>query len=184
MSLSIEYIVECLTYDPETGVCHWKERPRHHFPTIACWVKTNCRQAGKIAGSQHYCRGRRHAIRISITKSGRPHEINAARVAFMLMGVIIPSGMIPDHKDGNPFNNKWSNLRLATISQNAQNKVSNRARKHALPKGVYTDGKTFRSSICVNGVRIPLGTFHSSADAHAAYCAKAKELFGEFARFN
>jgi HNH endonuclease len=184
MSLDPEYITECLTYDPETGLLYWRERARDHFQTTASWLKTNAREAGKIAGAEHHCRGLRHSVRIYITRNGKEYVINAARAAFILMGVEIPDGMIPDHKDNNALNNAWSNLRLATVSQNAQNKASNRNRKNKLPKGVYKNGRKYRASIFVKGKAEYLGSFDEPEDAHAAYVAAAKESFGEFARFN
>jgi hypothetical protein len=40
----------------------------------------------------------------------------------------------------------------------------------------------WRSTITVNRKRIFLGLFHTAEEAHEAYCKKAAELHGEFAR--
>jgi len=184
MKLGNAYIAECLTYDPQTGRLFWKERPKYHYPTRNCWFKTNGRKAGKEAGSRHFCRGLPHCVRIVITQNGKQHDIAAQNLAWVLMGLELPDGMVVDHKDGNPFNNKWDNLRLATIGQNAQNKVSNRNRKHPLPKGVYPSGKKYRASIFIDGRSCSLGVFQTAEEAHSAYTTAASEHFGEFARFN
>lgn len=184
MSLSTEFIKECLTYDPQSGQLFWKVRPREHFPSNRCWLHFNKCYAGEVAGSQHYCRGLPHAIKLTITRDGKAHELHAHNVIFTLMGVVVPTGMLVDHKDVDPFNNAWINLRLATIGQNSQNKVSNRDRKHALPKGVYVSGGRYRASIFIGGKSKALGTFSTAAEAHNAYVSAAVESFGEFARFN
>jgi hypothetical protein len=80
-------------------------------------------------------------------------------------------------------NNKWSNLREATASQNMANRV--------LPsetglKGAYRvqKGETvrYKSIITKDGKRLHLGCFGTAEEAHAAYCAAATQLHGEFAR--
>jgi hypothetical protein len=95
------------------------------------------------------------------------------------MGVSIPSGMEIDHKDTNPFNNSWTNLRLATQSQNAANRNKRLDRKEPeLPKGVSRSGKSFR----VRVADIDVGRFETLEAASNAYREAAAVSFGEFAR--
>lgn len=54
---------------------------------------------------------------ISIKK--KKHYVH--RFAFYFMGVSIPEGKVVDHIDGDPSNNRWSNLRLVSLSGNQQN---------------------------------------------------------------
>ena len=176
------YLTECLTYDPHSGYLFWKIRPQSHFPTKKGWSYFNSQFAGELAGSRHLCRGRNHCIKLTVVRNGVTHQLHAHNVAFAMMGVHVPEGFIVDHVDGDPFNNSWNNLRLATISQNAQNKKGNAGRE--LPKGVYSSGKRFRSMIWHNGCHVTLGSHDTAAEAHEAYKAKAAELFGNFARFN
>ena len=44
--------------------------------------------------------------------------------------------------------------------------------------------KKFQARIVLNNKRKYLGVFTTTEEAHAAYCAAATELHGEFARFN
>lgn len=95
-----------------------------------------------------------------------------------------------DHKDGNGLNNRRSNLRAATRSQNGANR---RLTFGKTWKGVYADNRKrkntklpprFRASIAVEGNRFHLGNFSCEEDAARAYDDAALSYFGEFARLN
>ena len=86
-----------------------------------------------------------------------------------------------DHRDGNSTNNRWSNLRRATPSQNNANRRRPRHNTSGY-KGVYFRWGFWRACIKRNGRRIYLGVFATPEEAHAAYVAAARKLFGEFAR--
>jgi hypothetical protein len=90
-----------------------------------------------------------------------------------------PSAEI-DHIDKNKLNNAWNNLRAASRAQNLTNVA---ARSATGFKGVYWDKrrKKWKSHITHNRKTINLGRFNSPEAAHAAYMAKATELFQEFA---
>lgn len=59
-----------------------------------------------------------------------------------------------------------------------------RRRDCIYPKGVHKYRNKFGAAISKGGQHIFLGCFDTQAEAHAAYCAKAVEIYGEFARFN
>lgn len=89
-----------------------------------------------------------------------------------------------DHvKSEETLNNRRSNLRIATSSQNSINSRLNRDSTTGL-KGVSWHKKRLRyvSRIRVNGKVIHLGEFLEKERAHAAYCMAAIKYFGEFAR--
>ncbi len=89
-----------------------------------------------------------------------------------------------DHKDGNGLNNQRSNLRVASSSKNNQN-ARKRSDNTVGLKGVYfhQQCKKFGAQIQSAGKRLHLGLFITPEEAHAAYCAAASKLHGEFARF-
>jgi hypothetical protein len=97
----------------------------------------------------------------------------------------IPADMEIDHADGNPSNNRLSNLRLATSSHQKRNKRVQSNNRSGL-KGAFWHGchkgKKWRSQIKVGKRLIFLGYFHTAEEAHVAYSRAAKEHFGEFAR--
>lgn len=95
------------------------------------------------------------------------------------------SGQKTDHRDGDRLNNRRSNLRLCTTSQNNMNSAK-RANARSRQKGVYWSrqkGK-WHARIKLNGAATHLGFFSDEAEAGRAYNSAAKQLFGEFARLN
>ncbi len=95
-----------------------------------------------------------------------------------------PPGFVVDHFNGNKHDNRRSNLRVCTQSENRRN-----ARKFCGAsrfKGVSWSrwaGK-WQAGICHNGKSIHLGYFDDEIDAALAYDRKARELFGAFAYLN
>jgi hypothetical protein len=90
------------------------------------------------------------------------------RIAWFLHYGRWPAGDI-DHIDGNPANNKLSNLRDVTHCVNIQN------RKSATPKnktgflGVVKRKNKFAAHVHRNGKQIYLGLFETAELAHQAY---------------
>jgi len=96
-----------------------------------------------------------------------------------------PPGLLVDHIDGNGLNNRKSNLRLCTYSQNTYNRRPNR-NSISKYKGVtyHKRNKKWEAKIILNGKFIYLGGFDDEIEAALAYDRKAAELFGEFAYLN
>ena len=93
-----------------------------------------------------------------------------------------PEGVDVDHRDGNGLNNRKSNLRLATRSQNQWNKTAYKTNTSGY-KGVTWDiqkGK-WRVKIAVNRRQIFLGLFDDLTEAGAAYAEAALKYHGDFA---
>lgn len=89
-----------------------------------------------------------------------------------------------DHKDCDGLNCVRGNLRLASNTENSRNQRIS-SRNTSGYKGVTWNKKSgkWQAGIKFDGKSYHLGLFDDPALAHAAYCEKAKELFGEFARF-
>lgn len=95
-----------------------------------------------------------------------------------------PPGMDVDHIDGDGLNNRKSNLRICTRSQNLQNQKP-RGGTSAY-KGVCwcKTVNLWRAYIRKDGKRSYIGYFKDEMKAASAYDRTAKSLFGEFARVN
>jgi hypothetical protein len=89
-----------------------------------------------------------------------------------------------DHVNGNTRDNRRSNLRLCTRSQNMANAGRRRSNKSGF-KGVSWDKakRRFRADISVGGKAIMIGRFPTPEAAHEAYKGAAVRLHGEFAHF-
>ena len=95
-----------------------------------------------------------------------------------------------NHKDGNGFNNRRSNLRTCNQTQNLGNSKIPKTNKTGY-KGVYTTENSqkprtcpFMSKIQFQKKHIHIGYYMTAEEAARAYDQKAKELFGEFAKTN
>jgi len=97
-----------------------------------------------------------------------------------------PCGMETDHRNGDSLNNRRSNLRICTHTQNLQNQRRDPKKSSSCFKGVHRTKLTgkWQAYITQNGKRIHLGHFNNEIEAAKTYDAKAKELFGEFACLN
>lgn len=161
---SQEVIRAALDYRSDTGEFFWRERADISF-------KVNARFSGKPAGSWNTKRY------LSIKINGVHYR--AHRLAWVYVYGTEPPHLV-DHADGNPANNRIDNIRVATVSQNQQNKRGKIGR--VLPKGVKPNRKRFSARVSLNKKVMHLGTFDTPELAHAAYVDAIGRLFGDFAR--
>lgn len=102
----------------------------------------------------------------------------------LILGLTDPRIMV-DHKNCDGLDNRRTNLRLASKSQNNANQRKQDG-KSSQYKGVFWNklvGK-WAASIKVDQNKINLGVFQLESDAANAYNLAAIEYFGEFARIN
>jgi hypothetical protein len=156
--VTVERVRQVLNYDMDTGGFTWR-----HF-------KSPRALAGNEAGRVD--RSNRRRIRID------GFEYYASRLAVLYVTGIWPK-LYVDHRDRNPQNNAWENLREASPQQNAAN---SKPRGKIGIKGVHRAGKKFRSTIYIDGRNRSLGTFATVVEAAEAYEAAAKVTYGEFTR--
>lgn len=183
---SAEVLSRYFTYDPESGKLFWKVRPRFHFKTDGAHLRFNKSLAGREAGHQHLkSNGERHAVVLRVCIDGQDMWLLVHRVIFSIMGVAIPDGFEIDHKDCDPWNNAWINLRLSTPSQNMANtRPSKRRSGTVLPKGVSLQAGRYKAQICHKGHKRHIGMFATPEQAAMAYAQETIRLNGEFARLN
>lgn len=97
-----------------------------------------------------------------------------------------PKGVLVDHRDGNTFDCRKHNLRLATHGQNAHNRMPNGSmggRPCASQyKGVSLErkGKKWRAQIGYLSVIHRIGVFKTEIEAAEAYDDFSYKLHGEF----
>lgn len=167
--LTEEFLRDSLEYNPLTGIFKWRLRADKN----RSW---NANYAGFTAG--HVDKKGYTTIRLTI--DGERGCFFASRLAFIYMTGQCPA--LVDHKDGNPRNNRWENLRGATRSQNMHNSKMQSNNRSGF-KGVawHKTSKKWRAMIGLNGRQKCLGYFSSPEEAHAVYCAASDEYHRDFA---
>lgn len=92
----------------------------------------------------------------------------AVRVHRILIGA--PKGLIVDHINGNPLDNRRANLRLCTSTVNNQNARKRRDGVTSRHKGVHKlPCGRWKAQIQVNKKKLCLGTFIHEDEAARAY---------------
>jgi hypothetical protein len=172
---SQQYLLEVMSYDPESGRLYWNTRPLGHFKSEGYARQWNKKFAGKIAGSTNsfgYV-----VIRVDSIL------YNKNRLVWKLVYGADPVNEI-DHKNTIRNDDRLLNLREATRGQNASNssmRSDNTSGSIGVSKVTY-NGKC-RATINHNGKQKNLGHFIHQSSAILKYIEKSFELHEHFARF-
>ena len=138
-----------LSYNPETGLFHWKIKPSNRFKLGM--------QAGSLGTGY-----------VRIHTNGRTY--GAHRLAWLYIYGEEPANNI-DHINGNPLDNRIVNLRQATQMENTQNRRRPQKNNSHGILGVTYDPKKklWRARIGVDGIRKYIGKFKTQEQAAQAY---------------
>ena len=152
---------EVLEYNPDTGLFTWKKT-------------VNSRAViGSVAG---YKINEGYTQLCIYRKKYRIH-----RLAFLYMTGEWPNELV-DHINQIKDDNRWSNLRQATVSQNNINSKKQKNNKSGY-RGVYWDSKNqiWRVQIKYKSKHKYLGRYTDIKEAAEVYKKAALELYGEYA---
>ena len=167
----LEFFKSKFRYDPDKGLVHYLYKT---------YGKGGIKSPGDVAGSISYGNSGHKRILLSIRSNGTQRVYKAHRVAWLLMTGEWPTMGI-DHIDGDGTNNRWSNLRLSTQSQNLMNRAIQTNNTSGY-KGVTRNGNRWHAQIWVKRKATNLGTYATKEEAYAARLEAEKRLHGEFAR--
>jgi HNH endonuclease/AP2 domain len=154
-TLTAERARELLDYNPDTGVLVWRGGHKKA-------------KAGQTAGGFDKTTG--------YMKVG----VDGRRYPFTHIVWLIVTGAFPtkevDHKDRCRTNNRWSNLREASDSQQSQNRDVSAANRTG-HKGVCFDTKRGKwlAQLKIDGRKVLFKRFDNIGDAVAAYAAAAEQ---------
>lgn len=159
-------------YQPETDTYLIPLTKGYHAVIDACDVDISERRwVAKLADYTVYVARERERIHRTI-------------LSRMLGRDLLPSEFV-DHINGNGLDNRRSNLRLATRSQNGANrrrKLNGKSPYKGIVRAKSRSGSPrWAARLRCNNKEIHLGIFDTPELAHAAYCEAAKKYHGEFA---
>jgi hypothetical protein len=122
-----------------------------------------------------------YAARVIRSKTG---QLNTILMHRQILNA--PPGLLVDHSNTNSLDNRSSNLRLATPSQNSCNSRRNKSNTYSRYRGVSFSKRKQKwfAAIRNQGRKLWLGYFDNELDAARAYDNAAKKYHGEFAKLN
>lgn len=177
MEKLLKDLKEQIHYDPFSGHAYWLP---HTYAFTLAKAKNKLVNGLAVAG----CPNNKGYILVSFNGSRFPLH----RLAWLFVTGSLPlKGQDIDHINMNKTDNRFSNLRLASRSQNNTNRGPNKTRLNGCKyKGVYwRDRKTqWTAQIGIGGKTKNLGFFKTQEAAARAYDAAAREQHGEFVRLN
>lgn len=112
--------------------------------------------------------------------------INGKGILMHKLILDCPKGLEIDHINGNKLDNRKSNLRIVTRSENCMNTGKRNNTYSSRFKGVsfYKRLGNWTAQVHKDYKRIFLGYFDSEIEAARAYNAKALELYGDKVKLN
>lgn len=169
--MSIQDLAACVAYNQDDGSITWRPRDRSMFFRAKDFLGWNKRFSGKPAGrvdAYGY---------VSISFRGR--KFKGHQVAFFIVHGAVPQCI--DHVNGDRSDNRISNLRSASLSDNCANRAMDR-RNRSGAKGVswHSKARKWQAHVRMHGVAHYLGLFESIDEAKAARDLAATRLHGEF----
>lgn len=155
-SLKHEDLISKVRYEPETGNFIARK-----------FLSTRCRE-GEIMGNDS---GHKGYVVIGLNRTGYYAHI----LAWFYMTGSWPDKTV-DHKDRVRSNNRWDNLRLATVPEQNWNLTKRTGTKSKfIGVSSWADGRGWYAQITVLGKRFYLGTYQTEEEASSAYLiAKSK----------
>lgn len=106
----------------------------------------------------------------------------AHRLAYLVAYGVNPGQMFVDHINHDPSDNRPSNLRLATLAENARNMKGARKDNQTGLRGIrwHKRDKRWYAKVVVNGKEKYVGYFVEKQDAIDAVNSARKLYFGQF----
>lgn len=156
--LTQEILKQLLDYDIETGLFSWTNHKDVYFMN---------------RGQSAYKKTSNGYFYISINRK----RFAAHRLAFLYVSGRFPPDMV-DHLNGVRSDNKWSNLREVSNTENQQNqRQASKNNSHGF-MGItwHARDKSWQAQIRVNNTRKFLGYFKTPEEAHNAYLVAKRKL--------
>lgn len=174
---SPELLRKLLRYEPDTGKLYWRPRDRTLFMEDQCYkvFHEHFTEREAFTGKDRDGYSTGYVL-------GR--KFFAHRVMWAMQTGRWPAHQI-DHIDRDKSNNRWHNMREATVAQNAANRPPRKdSSSRYLGVSWSKRRRKWLVTICKNRVYSPQMFFSCEMEAAKAYDALAVEVHGEFANLN
>ena len=156
---------EVLKYNSETGVLTWR-------------VAGRGRALGSVAGSKST-----RTDHLQLIYNRKTYQVH--RIAFYLYWDYLPKQpLMIDHRDNRADNNCIDNLRVATRSQNAINRVFSKTNPSGQPNVRKHSGGKWQVCLSIEGKETYFGLYSNLSDATEVSVSLRKTHYGEFASDN
>ncbi|EPM9932855.1 HNH endonuclease signature motif containing protein [Pseudomonas aeruginosa] len=163
-NITAELLRGLLFYCPENGSFTWLQRPARLFSSETNWKRWNTCYAGKRAGS--VCTTPEGYKRRIIGIFGKIYLEH--RLAWLYMTGEWPEEQI-DHINQISTDNRWSNIRPATHTENARNAPKRKDNSSGITGvGLHKASGRWRARVNLSGSSIFLGYFKEKRDAELA----------------
>lgn len=145
------------------------------------WCVLDIEDYGHISSFKWHTDQDGYAVRS--TKSSERPRFQKTLLKMHRIIMATPVGLVVDHINGNPLDNRKANMRNCTKKENSRNR---RKPFHAQGrfKGVYRVPNGWRTSIRLNSGVIYNKQFSSELEAAHEYDRLAQKEYGKFARLN
>jgi hypothetical protein len=161
--IAVNFVKEVLSYDMGTGDFYWKKsKYTAKIGASAGGLDNKGYKRIELKGTFYACH----------------------RLAWAYVTGEWPSHHI-DHINGNRSDNRFCNLRIASIADNKRNSATPSNNTSGYKGVVFKPRNKLRpwqSAIKHNKKWIYIGAFETPEEAHKVYCDMAKKLHGEFFR--
>lgn len=155
-------------FDYRNGKLFWKHRPVSDFNSAREWKIINTLYAGKEAGT--YANG---GYRVVKTKEFR---VRVHRLVWIYFYGEPPNREI-DHINGNPEDNRISNLRIVTATENRRNMARPKNNTSGVIGVSYrANRKKWRAYIMIDNRQITLGHYKKKEEAILARKRAEEEI--------
>lgn len=168
-TFTLEYLKSLIHYNPDTGAFTWVQgKPAAKNGFVRGTMGT---PAGHV-----WCNGcGEKYIGVRVRGHGR---IRGHRLAYFYMTGEWPPQQV-DHVNHDGMDNRWCNLRLASPSQNGQNRGLRSDNKTGVI-GVSMKYGRYCAQIKLNGKSYSLGLYNTLGEAAEARFKAERRMFGEF----
>lgn len=181
-SIPVLTLRESVSYDKETGLFKWLERPIWHFKNDAKWSAAQAQKRWNTtyAGKPAFCTIGKNGYLSGVIDCVRIH---AHRAAWAWSTGQWPDETI-DHKNRDRLDNRLVNLRAASFSDQIRNTTSRGGTSKYKGVSFRKDRDVWRATISTGGAQTALGTFEKEEEAARAYDQEALKRHGRFAVLN